>query len=163
MKDRREWYREYGKQRMRKIRAGVPNVAPIDHDLLQLEWRDIPEFPGYMASQCGKIMSVKRSLMRSNGDAYTIPARILKPSLGTDKRLSVGLLINKKLIRRPIARLVYMAWIGPIPAGMDIDHIDEARLNNHVTNLQPLTRQENGEKYRRHQIAVKASKDCLHK
>lgn len=36
------------------------------------------------------------------------------------------------------------AWVkGEVPAGMDVDHIDGDPLNNDISNLQLLTRQEN--------------------
>jgi hypothetical protein len=42
-----------------------------------------------------------------------------------------------------IHRLVYMHFIGDIPDGYIIDHIDENKSNNHVSNLQLLTTKEN--------------------
>lgn len=45
-----------------------------------------------------------------------------------------------------VHRLVYTAWIGAIPDGMTVDHIDGDKLNNHHSNLQLLTAIENHEK-----------------
>lgn len=39
--------------------------------------------------------------------------------------------------------LVAEQFIGPRPEGMDIDHVDGNRSNNHYTNLEYVTRQEN--------------------
>ncbi len=38
---------------------------------------------------------------------------------------------------------LYAWFIGEVPAGYDVDHIDGDTLNNDVTNLQLLTRKEN--------------------
>jgi hypothetical protein len=42
-----------------------------------------------------------------------------------------------------IHRLVYTHFIGMIPNGYIIDHIDENKINNHVSNLQILTTKQN--------------------
>lgn len=42
-----------------------------------------------------------------------------------------------------VSVLVYQTFIGPIPPGMEVDHIDNNPLNNRVDNLQLLTREEN--------------------
>lgn len=39
--------------------------------------------------------------------------------------------------------LVYKHFIGPIPDGYIVDHIDENKNNNHVSNLQIMTQSEN--------------------
>lgn len=47
--------------------------------------------------------------------------------------------------RRPayIHRLVFSAFVGPIPKGLEIDHIDGSRTNNHLSNLRVVTKREN--------------------
>lgn len=42
-----------------------------------------------------------------------------------------------------VNRLVYQAFRGPIPAGMEVDHIDGNRLNNHIENLSLVTHKQN--------------------
>lgn len=46
-----------------------------------------------------------------------------------------------------IHRLVYETFIGPIPEGLVIDHIDNDFTNNRVWNLQAITKAENTQKY----------------
>lgn len=43
-------------------------------------------------------------------------------------------------------RLMYELFIGPIPEGMTVDHIDGDKLNNHPSNFQLLTSEENAVK-----------------
>ena len=51
---------------------------------------------------------------------------------------------RNSIIRRIfIHRLVYLTFIGTIPAGMQIDHIDKDRTNNNVSNLRCVTPKEN--------------------
>lgn len=42
-----------------------------------------------------------------------------------------------------VHRLVAETWIGPAPAGADVNHIDGDKLNNCVENLEYATRSEN--------------------
>lgn len=49
--------------------------------------------------------------------------------------------INRKLVRAH--KVVAEAFLGPCPAGMEINHIDEDRTNNAVTNLNYVTHRNN--------------------
>ena len=48
-----------------------------------------------------------------------------------------------------VHRLVYQNFIGEIPEGLEIDHIDGNPRNNSLTNLQLLSRRGNTHKYQR--------------
>lgn len=48
---------------------------------------------------------------------------------------------KKKLFR--VHRLVVMAFIGPIPKGMVVNHINENKLDNRVENLEIVTQAQN--------------------
>lgn len=45
-----------------------------------------------------------------------------------------------------IHRIVYEVWVGPIPEGMTVDHVDDDKLNNHHSNLQLLSAEDNARK-----------------
>ncbi len=44
-----------------------------------------------------------------------------------------------KIVTRQVSRLVYEAFVGAIPHGYHIDHIDNDKSNNHVSNLRAVT------------------------
>lgn len=54
--------------------------------------------------------------------------------------------VDGKTYNAFIHRLVYLVWIGEIPEGMSIDHVDGNKLNNHHSNFQLLTMGENAAK-----------------
>lgn len=107
-------------------------------------WKPIPSCPGYEASNCGKIRSLKRLVTRSNGRDHTVPARELALHPDTNGYLqfrayNTG---NKKMVM--VSRAVYGAHKEPLSSDLDIDHIDNNPLNNHISNLQALKRSEHG-------------------
>ena len=54
-----------------------------------------------------------------------------------------SLFIDRKYKHKGVHQLVAYCFIGPCPKGYEVDHIDEVRDNNHYTNLQYLTKEEN--------------------
>lgn len=70
---------------------------------------------------------------------------------GNNKTYQVLNVINTsgKHTTAPIHRILYEYYIGVIPEGYDIDHINGDSLDNDITNLQILTRKENLEKARK--------------
>lgn len=57
-----------------------------------------------------------------------------------------ALTIEGKTHNAFVHRLLYEAVYGEIPEGMTVDHIDDDRTNNHISNLQLLPRGENSVK-----------------
>jgi hypothetical protein len=129
---------------MRKWRAGEKTAKDngLSHLIETLEWCDIPGFPGYKASKCGQILSTGRIVERDNGRPYTVPEMVLKQTPDSKDRLQVGIYLDKKRTAQFVHKLVYLTYKGAIPKGHDIDHIDQDHRNNHIDNLQCLTRKE---------------------
>ena len=80
-------------------------------------------------------------VLDSNGDvAYVrmVNGKIAKPYVSQGYQV---ICIENRA--RMLHRVLYAWFIGPIPKNMVVDHIDENKLNNKLSNLQLLTRKEN--------------------
>jgi hypothetical protein len=106
-------------------------------------YKDIPGYDGlYQVSNMG---NVKILNYRS-----TNKERILKANTSSNAYLRVCLYKNGKQKVIAIHQLVAMAFLGHIPNGKSIvvDHIDNNKLNNHVSNLQIVSHRINTTKDR---------------
>lgn len=109
-------------------------------------WKDIPNYEGfYQVSNLGRVKSLLRfdSLGRSQGGL------ILVFELSKRGYYRIGLTKNKKQIKFSAHRLVVLSFIGEIKKGLVVDHIDNDKLNNNLSNLQIITHRENSSKDRK--------------
>lgn len=107
-------------------------------------WRDIPSFEGYyQASNLGRIRSLDRMVPGKNGSYRFVKGTVLKPGL-TSYEPGRGYyrvrLSNKWFL---VSVLVWITFRGPIPEGMQVNHINEQKLDNRIENLNLLTASEN--------------------
>ncbi len=120
----------------------------------EIEYRDIPDHPGYCAGSDGSIWSCRKSVRvsgRRGGSVAGMTAdwHRLKTALASrDKRQMVRLCPDKKSYY--VHRLVLLAFAGPCPEGMEGCHNDGNRLNNVPGNLRWDTRKSNVADTRRH-------------
>lgn len=76
----------------------------------------------------------------NDGDVYSLYKKgLLKHSIDKDGYHRVD--IHGKHMK--IHKLVYLVWIGDIPIGLQINHIDDNKNNNYYKNLYAGTQQEN--------------------
>jgi hypothetical protein len=99
----------------------------IDNEDIE-EWRIIAGFDNYTISNLGRVRNDRTG-------------RILRASLGGDGYLAVSLYNNGHHTKK-IHKLVATAFIGD-SNGLDVNHIDRNRQNNHVSNLEYCTRSAN--------------------
>jgi hypothetical protein len=97
------------------------------------EWRDIPGFPGYQASRDGLIRSFR---YHSNG-------KILTSFPNSRNYWRIGLWRDGGQHLYSLHGLIARTFIGPCPDGLQINHIDGRRENNHTSNLEYVTPQQN--------------------
>ncbi len=98
------------------------------------EYKHIKAFPNYFVSPYGKVLSTRRATKKK-------PYRILKTYIRKGYPC-----VQLRGIRRQdidIHRLVYEAWKGEIPEGLQINHKDGDKLNNYIDNLEVVTRTQN--------------------
>lgn len=72
----------------------------------------------------------------------TYKGKLLSPNLRKGYH-QVGLRKNNARKCYSVHRLVYEAFVGPIPEGYEINHKDRNRTNNHISNLETVTPKEN--------------------
>ena len=95
------------------------------------EWTDIKDYEGlYQVSNFGRVKS-----------SYT--NRILKPIKHTTGYLGVNLYKNNVSYTKTIHRLVAQAFIPNPENKPEVNHIDEDKTNNMISNLEWVTSKEN--------------------
>ena len=102
---------------------------------IQETWKDIPGYEGlYQASNLGRIRSFKRNNIR-----------ILKPGKNRDGSgyYIVKLYLNSVRKNVSVHRLLWTAFNGPIPEGLQINHLNENKADNRLENLSLCTAKEN--------------------
>lgn len=100
------------------------------------EWKPIPGYEGlYEVSNEGRVRSLN---YHREGEV-----KGLKAGKARGDYLRVQLYKDGKGKNRPVHRLVYEAFNGPIPPGMQINHLDEVKTNNWLGNLEVCTPSEN--------------------
>lgn len=109
---------------------------------MQESWKQIPGFDGYEVSDLGRVRSFW--IMGCRARIGDIP-RIMHLTLNRrDNRFKVNLrFAPKKWRTRFVHRLVWLAFCGETPEGLELDHIDNNSLNDALTNLRVVTRSQN--------------------
>ena len=102
-------------------------------------WREIPGYEGrYMASNLGRVWSIARTSARGKRGGH-----VMRPCDNGKGYLHINMRQGVRTKKQYIHRLVFLAHVGPIPAGLDINHIDGNKANNCVANLEVLTHSQN--------------------
>ena len=95
------------------------------------EWRDVVGYEGlYKVSDQGRVYSVRYK-------------REMTPYLSKHGYLQVILCNGGEHKIKMVHRLVVEAFRGPIPEGMEINHLSQARSDNRLSNLEICTRRAN--------------------
>ena len=130
-------------------------------------WKDIPNYEGYQVSNLGRVKSLKRFRKGENDCLVSVKERILKPQTNYIGYYQVDLCKQSIVKCYYVHRLVYEAFNGPIPEGLQVNHINEIKTDNRLENLNLLTPKENcnwgsrNERRAKKQINGKKSKPVL--
>lgn len=104
------------------------------------EWKDIPNYEGiYQASNLGRV----KSLEKIDALGHRLKEKILKPQINHRGYYRVNLYKNSIQNNYYIHRLVFEAFNGPIPEGLQVNHINEIKTDNRLSNLNLMTAKEN--------------------
>ena len=107
-------------------------------------WKDIKGYEGrYQASNLGRIRSLNRSVINCRGRKMIIKEAILRPEIVFDGYQRVCLCIKGKKRHYRVATLVYESFVGPIPEGKELDHINGDRTLNIPSNLRAVSHKDN--------------------
>lgn len=106
--------------------------------------KDVANFEDtYTISSYGEVISKPRK----GGNNNVIKSKVMQPFNNGTGYLQVNLTNNIGVRKKYyVHRLVYETYVGHIPEGFEIDHIDCDKTNNSLDNLQLLTRKENMKK-----------------
>lgn len=106
-------------------------------------WRDIKGYEGmYQVSNLGRVKSLPRLKWNGKG-IHMLKERILKIYITNRGYYRVRLYSNFKGKFFSIHRIVFEAFVGEIPEGMQINHINEDKSDNRLINLNLMTAKEN--------------------
>jgi hypothetical protein len=102
------------------------------------EWKPVPSLEEHYAiSSEGNLRQLSDWPQRPAG-------RIIPKYISSDGYCLAGIRMpdgQKRIVR--LHRLVALAFLGPVPAGTEVNHKDGNKANNKVENLEYVTRSEN--------------------
>lgn len=133
---------------------------------MEEEWRDIKGYEGlYQVSNLGRVRSLDRKFIKSNGRMHSRKGKVLAPNTNPKGYFFVNISdINHKITPTRIHRLVAEAFI-PNPNNLpQVNHIDEDKSNNSITNLEWCTNRYNtmyGTRNLRLSIALKGNNNAI--
>lgn len=107
-------------------------------------WLPVVGWEGYYeVSDQGRVRSLDRHILATNGRSRKQKGRILSPRAKTSGHLQLCLRSGNRVETPSVHRVVALAFLGKCPDGMECLHTDGNPSNNHVGNLSWGTRSEN--------------------
>ncbi|AHL19660.1 NUMOD4 motif family protein [Enterococcus phage VD13] len=108
------------------------------------EWLPIKGYEGlYEVSNRGKIKSLARKVSYHNGNSRNVPERLLTPVKNKKGYLNVFLYKSGKATQYRVHRIVAEAFLVNNENKPQINHINEIRDDNRISNLEWATSKEN--------------------
>lgn len=101
------------------------------------EWRPINGYEGwYEVSNCGRVRSLDRTIAYKDGHVHEYKGRLLKSGTDRDGYLLVSLHKNGKVKAGKVHRLVAQAFIPNPDKLPQVNHKNENKQDNRVSNLE---------------------------
>ena len=101
----------------------------------------VPSAPGYGVDILGNVFS--RMKRGPGGDRFFGSWEPKVKSTTRTGYLAIGVMVGGRRFFRMVHRLVFEAFVGPIPEGFEINHLDGNKKNNALVNLEVVTPKEN--------------------
>ncbi len=106
-------------------------------------WKDFIYNKDYQISNYGNFRSKDRVVVYKDGRAYNYKGQVVKPYMHRQGYLCVRTKVNRKVDRYFVHRIVAQHFLTTWDSTLVVDHVDNNPINNHVSNLQMITRVEN--------------------
>lgn len=115
----------------------------VDTAREQEVWKTYPEFPFIEVSNFGRVRTKDRYVRNGKNSKRLVKGRILKQQLNKKGYMYVHINVNGKIVNRYVHRMVAVCFL-PNPNGLpEVNHKDNDRTNNAVSNLEWCTSQYN--------------------
>lgn len=102
-------------------------------------WRGVHGHSAYEVSSLGRVRSIPRTVLRSNGSPMKLKGKVLSPKVSNAGYACVNLWREGEYTQQQVHRLVASAFI-PNPEGKPhVNHINGNKLSNEATNLEWVT------------------------
>lgn len=112
----------------------------VDIEKEQEIWKIYPDYPFIEVNQFGEVRTKDRIATDRNGKEYHIKGRVLKQHYDRNGYMRVHLQVNGKQVTLLVHRIVAICFV-PNPDNLpEVNHKDNDRSNNVVSNLEWCTR-----------------------
>ena len=102
---------------------------------MEKEYVILPQYPHYRIYRDGRVFREKYT-RKQQGKKIMLPEKEIKQHVGRNGYPALCVRdINDKVVKVYAHRLVWMAFKGAIPEGMEISHINSVRLDCRLENL----------------------------
>lgn len=115
----------------------------VDKETEKVVWKTYPEFPFIETNQFGEIRAKDRWVTCKNGSKRVIKGRVLKQHLYPNGYMFVHFSLNGKQINLLVHRIVATCFLPNPNNHPVVNHKDNDRANNAVSNLEWCSREYN--------------------
>jgi hypothetical protein len=107
-------------------------------------WKDVKGLENYyQVSNLGNVRSKERFVIRGRGGKYKVECKNLNPSINSDGYFTGIFRVDKRPINYKVHRIMAQSFMGEIPQGFEVNHINGIKSDNRLENLEVVSKSEN--------------------